>query len=56
MDHGEFEASLVYKVSSRTARDVTQRNPIWVEGRGQREEGFSLSQFKNIPKALKINT
>jgi hypothetical protein len=24
----EFEASLVYKVSSRTAR-VTQRNPVW---------------------------
>jgi hypothetical protein len=24
----EFEASLVYKVSSRTAR-ATQRNPVW---------------------------
>jgi hypothetical protein len=26
-DHCEFEASLVYKVSSRTAR-TTQRNPV----------------------------
>ena len=26
----EFEASLVYKVSSRTARDVTQRNSCLV--------------------------
>jgi hypothetical protein len=24
----DFEASLVYKVSSKIARDVTQRNPI----------------------------
>ena len=24
----EFEASLVYKVNSRTARVVTQRNPV----------------------------
>ena len=24
----EFEASLVYKASSRTARAVTQRNPV----------------------------
>ena len=24
----EFEASMVYKVSSRTARTVTQRNPV----------------------------
>ena len=24
----EFKASLVYKVSSRTARTVTQRNPV----------------------------
>jgi hypothetical protein len=29
----EFEASLVYKVSSRTAR-ATQRNPVWGVGWG----------------------
>ena len=27
-DLGEFESSLVYKVNSRTARAVTQRNPV----------------------------
>ena len=27
-DLSEFKASLVYKVSSRTARTVTQRNPV----------------------------
>jgi hypothetical protein len=27
----EFEASLIYIVSSRTAR-ATQRNPVWEEG------------------------
>ena len=27
-DLRKFEASLVYKVSSRTARAVTQRNPV----------------------------
>ena len=27
-DFCEFKASLVYKVSSRTARTVTQRNPV----------------------------
>ena len=28
MDLWEFEASLVYRGSSRTARTVTQRNPV----------------------------
>ena len=28
VDLSEFEASLVYKVSSRTARAATQRNPV----------------------------
>ena len=28
VDFHEFEASLVYKVSSRTARAVTQRNSV----------------------------
>ena len=28
MDLCEFEASLVYKMTSRTARAVTQRNPV----------------------------
>jgi hypothetical protein len=30
----EFEASLVYKVSSRTARAI-QRNPVWGRGGGR---------------------
>jgi hypothetical protein len=34
----EFEASLVYRVSSRTAR-ATQRNPFWGErGEGRKEK------------------
>ena len=28
VDLSEFKASLVYKASSRTARTVTQRNPV----------------------------
>ena len=28
VDFSEFKVSLVYKVSSRTARAVTQRNPV----------------------------
>ena len=28
VDLSEFKASLVYKVSSRLARTVTQRNPV----------------------------
>ena len=28
-DLSEFETSLVYQVSFRTARTVTQRNPVW---------------------------
>jgi hypothetical protein len=30
----EFEASLVYKVSSRTARAI-QRNPVWERKKGK---------------------
>ena len=33
----EFEASLVYKVSSRTAR-TTQRNPVSEKPKGEKEE------------------
>jgi hypothetical protein len=38
----EFEASLVYKVSSRTAR-VTQRNPVFKKKKlKKRKKGWSL--------------
>jgi hypothetical protein len=38
----EFEANLVYKVSSRTAR-ATQRNPV-SEKKKKKEENFSILQ------------
>jgi hypothetical protein len=31
----EFEASLVYKISSKAARDVTQKNPVWKKKKNQ---------------------
>jgi hypothetical protein len=33
----EFEASLVYRVSSRTAR-TTQRNPVWKKEKKRKEK------------------
>ena len=49
MDLCEFKASLVYKETPRTARAVTQRNPVLkthikrvVDGMGQRAEGKVL--------------
>jgi hypothetical protein len=32
----EFEASLVYRVSSRTARAI-QRNPVWEKEKGKKK-------------------
>ena len=66
MDLYEFEASLVYKVSSRTAR-ATQRNPVSEnqtrkrggerpqekgEGETHSSEGFSKT-FRNLRKSRK---
>ena len=45
MSHKEFEASLVYKVSSRTARTVTQRNPV-LKKKAKRKE--SQKQTKSL--------
>ena len=39
VDLCEFEASLVYKASSRTARAVTQRNPV-LEKNGRKTKPF----------------
>lgn len=51
-DLREFKASLVYKMSSRKARAVTQRNPIskkqqqqqksfiWTQSSGPRSKGY----------------
>ena len=41
MDLGEFEASLVYKASSRTARIATQRNSV---SKRKREKESQLFQ------------
>jgi hypothetical protein len=35
----EFEASLVYRVSSRTAR-TTQRNPVWKNQKKKNPENY----------------
>jgi hypothetical protein len=40
----EFEASLVYKVSSRTAR-ATQRNPVSKKKKREREENTNRTDF-----------
>jgi hypothetical protein len=39
VDLCEFEASLVYRVSSRTARD-TQRNPVSKKTKPKQKKGF----------------
>ena len=55
MDLCELEASLVYKASSRTARAVTQRNPVSKskkrnkKGKGKRKKSFWLSMNKLFP-------
>jgi hypothetical protein len=43
----EFEASLVYKVSSRTAR-ATQRNPVWKNKTKQTNKQKSRPFFFNV--------
>jgi hypothetical protein len=45
----EFEASLVYKVSSRTAR-ATQRNPVW---KNQKEKEKKKGIATNLAPAFK---
>jgi hypothetical protein len=49
----EFEASLVYKVSSRTARAV-QRNPVW-ENQKDRKKKKEPLLFRNIKNLIKSN-
>jgi hypothetical protein len=44
----EFEASVVYRVSSRTAR-ATQRNPVW-----KNKNKNKAKQKKNKTKKLEI--
>ena len=44
VDHCEFEASLIYKLSSRTVRAVTQRNPILKKQKEKQEEKTGLLQ------------
>jgi hypothetical protein len=35
----EFEVSLVYKVNSRTAKAVTQRNPVLIKTKTKQRKG-----------------
>jgi hypothetical protein len=48
----EFEASLVYKVSSRTAR-VTQRNPVSKKINQKQKTNKKKDYLKNIEKSHK---
>ena len=41
----EFEASLVYRVSSRTAR-ATQRNPVWKNQKQTNKKRFEINHFR----------
>ena len=45
VDLCEFEASLVYRASSRTARAVTQRNPVLGRGSEKCVEGEGVLSF-----------
>jgi hypothetical protein len=47
----EFEASLVYRVSSRTARDI-QRNPV---SKKQKQKQKQKTKTKNKNKKTKQN-
>ena len=42
-DLSEFEANLVYKVSSRTARIVAQRNPVLQNKQTKRKKSIHIS-------------
>ena len=44
----EFEASLVYRTSSRTAKTVTQRNPVSKERRERKKERWPINVSSNI--------
>jgi hypothetical protein len=49
----EFEASLVYRVSSRTAR-ATQRNPVWEKNKNKRNNNnkkMFQDEFREEPIA-----
>ena len=57
VDLCEFEASLVYNVSSRTARDVTQRNPDLKKQKANREKvsaGHNQFYVRSSKTFLKI--
>jgi hypothetical protein len=43
----EFEASVVYRVSSRTARRVTQRNPVSEKNKKQNKKKKQKEKKKN---------
>jgi hypothetical protein len=49
----EFEASLVYRVSSRTAK-VTQRNPVSKQTNKQKEKKFKRKERKWIKRSPEI--
>jgi hypothetical protein len=49
----KFEASLVYRVSSRTAR-ATQRNPVWGVGAGSTRAGQILTLYAILSTPLSI--
>jgi hypothetical protein len=48
----EFEASLVYKVSLRTAR-ATQRNPVWKNPKGKKKK-TNKSYSKRNDSGIKV--
>jgi hypothetical protein len=48
----EFKASLVYKVSSRTAR-ATQRNPV-SKKQTKKDKNISLHRLESIPPDLRL--
>jgi hypothetical protein len=52
----EFEASLVYRVSSRTAR-ATQRNPVSkkqkTKNKKQKQKKKNIKQTKNLGKKVR---
>jgi hypothetical protein len=47
----EFEASLVYKVSSRTARAI-QRNPVSKNKTKQKQKIDTIAKMANVLKIL----
>ena len=45
VDLSEFEASMVYKVSSRTVRTVTQRNSVLKNKQTKKKRGICYIAF-----------